>query len=279
MKKILFPTDYSSAARHAFIYALGVARHLKSEIIVFHAYQIPRIRGGANLPRTMEETYASMRAEEKEKFDKHCTALRNLADKKGFDDVQLINLAQEGGSIASIVGTAKKMETDLIVMGTTGASGFKEVFLGSIAGEVMERADCPVLAVPEKAEFNGSIHQIAVTTTFKEEEKMALWKTLDFAKYFNANVICLHVNLEQAEFVNYHVAMLQKEFEHETSLSFRVVDGNNLEKALAHFLDEHDIDILAMLTHKRSVVEELFNYSRTKKMVYHSKTPILAIQA
>ena len=48
---------------------------------------------------------------------------------------------------------------------------------------------------------------------------------------------------------------------------------------ITKFLQENDIDILAMVTHKRSFLEELFNYSQTKMMSYHADTPILSIQA
>jgi len=37
------------------------------------------------------------------------------------------------------------------------------------------------------------------------------------------------------------------------------------------------IDILAMLTHKRSFTSSIFNRSMTKQMSYHAKVPLLAI--
>ncbi|MEL6274345.1 MAG: universal stress protein, partial [Bacteroidota bacterium] len=41
MQRILFPTDFSDAANHAFSYALRVAQVLNAKIIVFHAYEMP----------------------------------------------------------------------------------------------------------------------------------------------------------------------------------------------------------------------------------------------
>jgi len=42
----------------------------------------------------------------------------------------------------------------LIVMGTTGASGLKEVMLGSVASGVIQHAQCAVIAVPAAEKCN-----------------------------------------------------------------------------------------------------------------------------
>ena len=46
---------------------------------------------------------------------------------------------------------------------------------------------------------------------------------------------------------------------------------------LKSWIDKNDIDILVMLTHKRSVLESIFNRSMTKKMSYNTEIPLLAI--
>ncbi len=279
MKKILFPTDYSQAASQAYLYALGVAQHLSAEVEIFHAFQVPDIRGGGNLPRTMEEAYKSIRAEQHKKFEAHVSDLKETAAGAGMAGITIRQNIEEGSAMAAIVREANRTEADLIIMGTTGASGLKEIILGSIAGEVMEHAPCPVLAVPIAGQFDGIIDNIAVTTSFKEEEKFALRQTIDFANQFDAQVTCVHIDLAHTEQFNHRLDALKKEFENEANLNFEVIDSINMEKTLIGFIEDRNIDILAMLTHKRSFWEELANYSRTKKMAYHSKTPILAIQA
>ena len=57
-----------------------------------------------------------------------------------------------------------------------------------------------------------------------------------------------------------------------------MIDATDEEEALAHFIENYRIDILAILTHKRNFFQELFTYSMTKKMAYHLKVPILAFQ-
>ena len=45
----------------------------------------------------------------------------------------------------------KSEEADLIVLGTKGASGVKEMLIGSNASEVIRNVAAPVLAIPEEA--------------------------------------------------------------------------------------------------------------------------------
>ncbi len=277
MKKILFPTDYSSTAKKAFIHALLLAERFDAEIIVFHAYELPAITGSPNLPSTAQEAYDGMKAEALRKFEIHLPQLRSLAAQQGFGSIRVSNSIDEGSPMPSIVKKARWEETDYIVMGTKGSTGLREVFLGSIAGEVLEHAPCPVLVIPEDSHLNPSIRKIAVTTSFEEMEKKALHRVLAFSQKFGAEVICVNVDLAHTEFHNQKMTNLQREFEAFPSLRFQTIQGNSLEKALLSFLEKEDIDILAMMTHQRNFLEELFNYSRTKKMVYHSKTPILAI--
>ncbi|RMD75354.1 MAG: universal stress protein, partial [Bacteroidetes bacterium] len=186
----------------------------------------------------------------------------------------------QGRPLEAIISVAAEEGVDLIVMGTKGASGLKEVFFGSVTGEVMEHAPAPVLAVPEEASFDGRFDRIAVTTEFAEEEKKALYKVLEFASWFDdPKISVIHVDVGHTESIAHKMDAFKKEFEGKPNLEFVVIDATTIEKGLQMYLEAHKVDILCMLTHKRGVLEELFNYSVAKKMAYHLTTPILAIQA
>ena len=279
MKHILFPTDFSPAADNALVYALSMAKQLGASITAIHTYDLPKIRGAANLPETMKQVYDSIRLEEFKNFEDKIPRLSEIAAAHNLADVPIRHMIKQGDLVRTVILTAEEEKADIIVMGTEGASGFKEVFAGSHSGEVLENAYCPVLVVPEKARFDGIIDHIAVTTTYKEEEKLALRWVLDLASQFNAEVHCVNVDVAHTEFFTKRMEEWSKSFEDAKSCSFHVLESSSVEEAIANFLEERQVDILAMLTHRRSFFEEMFNYSQTKKMAYHSKTPVLAIQA
>ncbi|RQS96895.1 universal stress protein [Burkholderia seminalis] len=62
---------------------------------------------------------------------------------------QISNVAPAGETVPHrIVGLAREIEADLIVMGTHGRHGFQRLFLGSVAERVLRQATCPVLMIP-----------------------------------------------------------------------------------------------------------------------------------
>ena len=198
MKKILFPTDFSPAADHAFIYALKLAKQMNADITTLHCYELPALKG-SHLPRTIREVYDSICMEEFENYRDNVPHLHEIAEKAGLGTVPINHVMQEGEAIFNIVRHAKREEVDLIVMGTTGASGMKKVFLGSIASEVMENAPCPVLAIPKQAQFDGEIDHVAFATQYKNEEVKALQWLSNWPAIKGAYIHCVHVDLLHIE--------------------------------------------------------------------------------
>lgn len=278
MKNILFPTDFSPAANNAFIYALELANELEASITAIHAYKLPDIKG-INMLYSVQEVYKTINVE---KFQNHQDAipvLRTLAEEHRLGYIPINHILRQGDTIPTILQAADAEQSDCIVMGTTGASGLKEIFVGSVAGEVMEQANCPVLAVPEKAKYDGVIDRIAITTTYTAEEKKALQKAIEFARNFEADVYCINVDTSNTQYYTHQMEKLQSEFSHWPHLHFEVLDGTDVFEEVTAYLKKNQIDILAMLSHKRSFFQELFNYSYVKKMAYHATTPILSFPA
>jgi nucleotide-binding universal stress UspA family protein len=278
MKKILFPTDFSEAADNAFLYALNIARSMSAEVVVYHAYQLPDIHS-VHLPSTMQDIYESMDREESQKFRFKIASYRKVADEAGFADVVLSEELQQGETLSSILQTASATKADMIVMGTTGAGMLKEIFLGSVAGEVMENASCPVLAIPGAASYKGGIGKIAVTTNYLEEDALLLKKVMAWAALFNAKVYCVHVDSAHTESIIHKMDAFRVAVPVDESVECVVLNEFDVEKAIVHFVQENNIDVVAMLAHKRSFFKELFQYSLVKTMSYHTEVPILAFQA
>lgn len=276
--KILFPTDFSVTADHAYIYALSIAEKLKAEILTIHVFERPDIRA-LHLPRTLSEIYESMALEEFEEYRKHITGLHKLAEKEGLTHIPVKHMLAEGTVKNQIIAAARREKTDFIVMGTKGAGWLRQVFTGTVAGEMMEYACCPVLAVPEKAVFDKSIDKIGVTTSFAEEEVDILHKTLEFAQIFNAKVYCIHVDLKRGIDPEENEDEFKARFQDVENLKFIILEGTNVITTLSEYIEANEFDVVAMLTHQRNFMEEMFNFSDAKMMSYRYSTPILAFHA
>lgn len=277
MKRILFPTDFSPVADRAFIYALKVADAIQAALLVLHVYELPRLR--SNLPFTIRELYENIEKEAYKDFQSNLPHLDAIANANDLIHLSVSYAIREGDRLDTINRTAKAEQVDFIVMGTKGATGLRETLIGSVAAEVMENAPCPVLAVPEDAVFDGHLDHMAFTTDFKDSDTVALKKMLDFAGLFSAKVFCVNVDVSHTEFYLKRMEQLRIAFRENQNLSFEVLEGSNIEKAVFDFMEKEHIDLLAMVTQQRNFIQELFHYSQTKQLAYHTRVPILALQS
>lgn len=278
MKKILFPTDLSAAAERAFIYALHLADHMGAELITLHVYQKPEVRGGG-VSRTLSEFYESYDLDEFKNFKDSIPVLRKIQQEEGFEALPVQHLLKPGRTVEMILKVAREEAVEMIVMGTTGARGLKEIFMGSVAGEVLENASCPVLAVPEKAAFDGRIDDIAFAVNYEDEEVAAFKKLVELYSLFGAKIHCVNVDLSHTERYRNQMEKFKAKLPAHDNTTFEVVQSTDIREGLLSYMETHDVDVLVMVTHKRNFFQELLRYSHTKAMSYHSNMPLLSIPA
>jgi len=145
IRRILHPSDFSSASRAAFARAMEMARANRAELVVAHVLTLtmPIAGEGYIPPKVYEEIEASTRAAAKKRLD----ALVARARKAGVRGKGLI---LEGIPHERIARAAKAQRADLVVMGTHGRTGLARFFLGSVAERVVATAPCPVMTVRGK---------------------------------------------------------------------------------------------------------------------------------
>jgi nucleotide-binding universal stress UspA family protein len=163
-------------------------------------------------------------------------------------------------------------------MGTTGAGGVKEIFLGSNTATVIANAKVPVLGVPLAAEFHHQIKNVVFTTQYKDEDNEALEQLLKITNKIGANVYCLHVQSDDDPFDIDEKINEWKMLYKDEKVDFFSITGNHIEQTILDFIENQHVDMVAMLKHKRGFFESLFHTSLTKKMAYHSKVPIIVFK-
>jgi nucleotide-binding universal stress UspA family protein len=277
MATILFPTDFSEAATHAFIYALKLADKLNARIVTVHAFERPDLNGVSYVPPSLEEFYASIDLQEFENYQTVIPAFRQIQEEQGLQSVPLSHTIIEGNTIQVILEQAKVEEADFIVMGTTGARGLKEILLGSVAGEILENATCPVLAVPAQAVFDGQLNVIAFTTSFRPEEVEGLRKVQELFAVFAPTIHVVNVDLAHTADFTHRMEEFAQHFDPDAKLQFHTLEGTAIQPVLTQFFADEQVDLVAMVTQKRGFFQELFHYSKTKAMSYHSHTPVLSL--
>lgn len=280
MKKILFPTDFSAIANNAFVYALEMADKMQSEITTLHVYNMPEIRRN-NASNTLASAYDGIEIEAFANFKDSIPALREIAEEYNLEQVPIQHMLEEGNDVtATIIKTAQQQHFDLVVMGTKGTSGLESAFMGTKTASVLERLEMPVLSIPDEATFDGNINHILFTTDYQEEERDALLKTIEFAKWFDAKVHCVHFDTSHtSELSNAMEKWKQRLGTLPTAqISFNTIDSNNLEADVNQYALREHVDVIVMRPSKKGFFDRLFSYSLSNKMVNHAHIPTLSIR-
>lgn len=265
MKKILFPTDFSPTAKNAFEYALQLAEDMGGIIDIMSIYHLPMIDASSIPPDYIDQMLQEKRTKTEEQLRLFVRqAPRNLIGK----------LKAEYGLFISqeITDTARYGEYDLIIMGTKGIHNKVEKIMGSVTTNVMMQSNCPVLAIPEEASYKR-IHEVAYASDFQPSDHLAIEQLMDFSNQLNANVHFVHVE------TNVPAGMVEDYFQvgtfPEGFSDFTVVNNTSVVEGLDGYVQENEIDTLALFIPKRRLWERLFHNSLTKRMTFHTKVPLL----
>ncbi|HZV71675.1 MAG TPA: universal stress protein [Saprospiraceae bacterium] len=277
MKKILYPTDFSDTAENAFIFALQIADHLGASIITLHAFDRPDI-SSFNLPDTLKDVYDSIDLDVFENYEDEVPVLRDIAIENGYYHVPMVHVLEEGAAVSAILRTANKNKADLIVMGTTGAGMMEKFFFGTVSGKVLEEAHCPVVLVPYTAQFDGIIDNIAVATNFTEEDAILIEELRKFREIMGCHVHVVHVSTDQSSDDGQLKSFCER-WHNDKKITPHVVHHADINEGLESFVKEKNIDLLALLSHKRNWFEDLFSKTRAKNISFHQSIPLLVYQS
>ena len=278
MKKILYPTDFSPTAENAFIFALQIADHLGASIITLHAFDRPDI-SNFNLPDSLRDIYDSIDLDAFENYEDEIPVLRDIATDNGYYHVPMVHVLEEGAPVSAILRTANKNKADIIVMGTTGAGKMEKFFFGTVAGKVLEEAHCPVIVVPDTATFDGVIDHIAVATNFTDEDAILIDSIRKFREAMGCHLHVIHIDTEQNGSADGQLQTFCERWKNDKNLTKHSIKNKDVNAGLDLFVREKNIDLLALLSHKKTWFEEIFDKNRAKELSFQSSIPLLIYQA
>ena len=276
MKNILLPTDFSENAFNAIEYAVQL---FKEENCTFHllntftpiAYNIGTFHDGYSTLMLEEITRKNSESGLEEIEEKLKTKFNN--PKHTFQRLACFNLMTD-----AIIAVVKQRDIDVIVMGTKGATGAKEVFLGTNTMFTIKKATCPVIAVPHGFLYKEP-KEILFPTDFKfsiENENLKLLK--DISKLHAAQLNILNIYYGQP--LTADQQQLKEQFEDmfkDNPIVFHTNQDVDLAEAVEQFQIKQKIKFLVMIQNKHSFFENLLFKPVIKQMVYHTNVPFMVI--
>lgn len=274
MRKILFPTDFSEVSKNAFIYTLKLADSIDAEIITMHVYQLPQANY-VNVSEYLHEIYDVTELSNFDNYKDEVPILRHIAEENNLDKVKISHVLILGNLIEEIQKITKHENIDFIVMGTKGATGLKETFLGTVATKVMNDVKAVVLAIPERCKYQP-IKNLLYITEYNSTDIESFMRVMALAKVFQAHIDCLHV--EPLQHKNKKNDMEDwNELIKNHNIALHSISGDDIEGIILNFIDLYKINMIAMRVYHKNFFEKLFEISLSKKLAFHVNVPILAI--
>jgi nucleotide-binding universal stress UspA family protein len=261
MKTILVPTDLSETAANAVEHAAQLCEATHRNLLVLHVQLEDGDIGVEERLQVTREALSSV-----------------------FPYLDCSTLCMRGEDLTDIiVETATRLEVDLIVMGTEGESNFGKLIFGSKTAAVIERSPCKVLSIPFSSPFKQP-RNILFATNFENQDLRAAVDVVTLAKAFHATMIIGHVftdpDREEIERSKLHVfchdLRLITDYE---KITYRLSSDNTVTMGLDALIEGIRPEVMALSTHRRSLLEKIINPSITQKFAGSSGIPLLALHA
>ena len=271
INRILVPTDFSEVAVNAVDFAISLSSKIGAELHVIHINPVPV--ADINFP---QETYQLYMDElNKESLEKITHMKKELLLPSG---VKFVTDTMMGFVTDEIQKYVKDNNIDLIIMGTTGASGMQELLIGSNTASVVGKTHIPVFVIPPSAKLESFKH-ILYTSDFSEPEFPAMSRLVYFAELFGSKITVLHSKSESDKYFNVEDNFFVKnrqQIEHE-HITLETLDNVDITDAINKYVDQHHVDMVVMAKHNRNWFDRIFHRSLSKRMTYHTKVPLLVL--
>lgn len=283
---ILVPVDFSSYSFKAALLAFEVAQKLKLKLVFFHVITQPEFFTipYSDVMAFNSGLYDHLKETEQQANDDFKSFLKKLIDYIGISNWKKIksdHIIKMGMPEDDILYFTEKHPPRLIVMGIKGPIRDSADIMGSTTAGVIYKAEVPVLVIPDKAPLLNlaSMKKVVYATNFDEKDFISLYKLVNLLKPFNTKISCLHIgNLSDYNWDEAKLGSMQKLIEKnfpETEIECVIKQGEDVLAELENYIEENNIDVLSLTTHKRNLLTRIFNPSIARKMMFHVKTPLL----
>ncbi|WP_339627763.1 universal stress protein [uncultured Maribacter sp.] len=275
MTRILLPTDFSENSLTAIRYGLTLYKDIKCTFYLLNSY-MPPVYHTEYLMGSPAQIGLGDIVKENSMND-----LKDLKKKllKDFENPLHTFITHSALNVLSseVARTVEAEGIDIVIMGTQGATGAKEILFGTNTVHIIKNAKCPVLVIPSGFDYEVP-EQILFPNDFEIElDKNSLSQLLKIVNTHVSQVNVLHVftgdelNPVQLKHKEKLAKILTK------NALFHEVPSNEIIAAINEFQVKQKINMLVMVQNKHTFLERLFIEPIIKKIGFHVTIPFMVI--
>ena len=274
MKTILVPTDFSECANNALRFAAFTAQKTGATINLLHVLEVPMVGSQGSIDGTIDDVPYMM-----DLLKATRAKMKKLLSLPYMKKVRVVHKIETGNITNSILKAAKKDHADLILMGTHGAKGIQEIFVGSNAEKIAQNSSIPVITIKDEI-VEPKTEKIVFATDLSEECESVFPEVEKISKLLGAKLeivkIVTRLQFETTKKSERIIAKLKNKFKN-SDFSASVYYDFNKQQGIRRFAHSKGADIIALGTHGRHGLSHFFNGSLAEELVNHSSIPVLTI--
>jgi len=260
MKTIVVPTDFSTPAENAMLFAGELANRTQASVLLVHVYQ---------LPVSMNEMPVLMiPAEElKQAADLGLEKAKEVLQKK-FASLDIKTESRLGDVIDELSDVSKKYDPIAVIVGKHGATGVERFLFGNTSLSIIRHSSVPVIAVPDLATEHHVKNVVLAIDAL--DHSIPQQRVKQFIEEIDARLFVIHV----------HTDKTKKEpnpLIPELSTNYTVVRDEEFVHGIEKFVDENNIDMIVVIPHKHSLVERMFFKTHTKELMEKISIPVMCV--
>ncbi|MGI9547385.1 MAG: universal stress protein [Flavobacteriaceae bacterium] len=276
--RVLLPTDFSENAWHAINYAIYLFENTACTFFVIHAHQ-PSPSALISTINKERDTRLHEITQDEAMIKLHKTVDRLKKINKKSD--HSFEAVLESDSLLNAVGrNVVDRDVDFICMGTQGASGLKEIFLGSNTVNIVKNINfCPIIAVPQIYDFDKPDDILFATDYRHFYQKNELEPLIEIASLWEASIRIVHMRVEE---------QLDKEQERLKKLLSRILGKiPHIDEELAYHPEiayrinerahQNSINMVAMINSSHGFFRRLLHEPVIKKIAFKTHVPFLVL--
>ena len=273
---LICPTDFSECSLNALEFASRLGEKYNAKLVILHV-----LNKKDYLKLSPEDAEGKYQKEFiHEKLVNLQRAVEEESLPKGLISCEVMMV--EGEIYDGIDKASEQLGAEMVIMGTEGMNDRRDQILGSRSSQMVEKSKIDVLIVPRTVVFKH-FQKIVFASDYLEEDKLAIQKTVEMAKFFDSEVDFVHweekitdlkkllylsVEEEMKPFLNYNKARTKL-------ISF----SGDLADTIENYLEEEGGDLLVAYSKRKGFFERIFNKSLSKKMAYFSHKPLWVIKS
>ncbi len=271
-KRIIVPIDFSGDSINALEYAIETANILEADIRMIHvnatkSFEVPFYfkEIGQQVGKSAEDFFSIL-------YDKYKEQIKNEFDYK----------VRTGTIYQEVTNQAKYSDAHMIIMGTHGASGFEEFFIGSNAYKVVTHAPCPVITV-RHGFMRKAIKNIVLPIDITSDSRKKVNFVADLADVFDATVHITAVRETNGPGIikklDGYIDQLAGYFKgKKINYETQSLIGDNITEITIDYSTQVNADLIAIMTEQSTSLNNLWLGAYAQQMVNHSPIPVLSIR-